>query len=179
MALSSLTGAASAPYTTYDITLVVELPSYESSESNALKFTVYKPLPASIGTFTTNFFCDGTSIPSETDYYKVTNYSNFRGSLSPAGGVSLPDAGSGARYEWYICVNGTVPTSPVLTDNVASGFTGYSVGTYVTLSSLPEYIDSTSSGVPCFLRCKISFPTPGVAALESFADSPPLYLFKF
>lgn len=179
--LGSLTDDTAAPYTTNDIILVVEHPCYESSESDALTFIVYNCLPASIGSFSTELSClGGTHVGAPaTPYYEVGGTSTFNGSvIAYALGLPLPDAGSGASYDWYIGVNGAIPASP---QTSGTSFAGFRVTDYVDLSSLQLYSDSdpdpTSTGVSLTVRCRISFPGADSPALDCYASST-IYLFK-
>ena len=183
VALNSLTDAVSAPYTTNAIKLVVECPSYVSSESDALTFIVYNCLPASIGSFSTELSCTGNPVSlglGNPPGYEVGDTSTFSGSLIlnfPT--TSLPDAGSGAKYEWYVRVN-LAPTDPDPVDSVSdssTGFAGFAVKDYVAIDSLPTYTDPTSTGVRFTLRCWISFPGTTSPALNGYAEST-IYLFK-
>ena len=175
MALSSLTGAASAPYTTYDITLVVEHPSYESSESDALKFKVYPPPPASIAAFETSCDCSGTCLDGSMSY-QVTASSAFTAIISPYFSV-LPAANSGAVFKWYAVVGGTRTLVGGTRDS--SGNLPLSMADLgIDVSTLPSHFAGGSGGLSVYFEYEVSFPGTTLTRTGSPSSTGYLYLFQ-
>ncbi|MBQ3687508.1 MAG: hypothetical protein II932_06725, partial [Treponema sp.] len=176
VALNSLTDTSLVPYTTNDITLIVEHPSYESAESDALKFKVYPPPPASIAAFETSCDCSGTCLDGSMSY-QVTASSAFTAIISSYFSV-LPAANSGAVFKWYAVVGGT---RTLVGTRDSSGNLPLSMADLgIDVSTLPSDFAGGSDGPPLtvYFEYEVSFPGTTLTRTGSPSSTGYLYLFQ-
>ena len=169
VALGSLTDDMAAPCTTNDIKIVVEHPSYVSSESDALTFMVYPTPPAAsdICDFAGHISSDAGGL-MECVFEVYDDSSSITCSLSPSPSTaSLPDASSGAEYKWYLTI-GSSPRTLVKTtdspDDVSFALTELGIH----FSSLPD--SDADSGLHVEFECVVSFP--GTVVTKTSARDP-------
>ncbi len=111
--------------------------------------------------------------------YQVTSGTTLTASLHPAGvgAIALPDASSGAKFEWYVKVDGARSLVSTVYSPANVSFTVAELG--IDVNSLPN--DWASGGVwlsVCF-ECDISFPGTSVHEYGGPASSGGyLYLFQ-
>ncbi len=175
--LAQLADSASPlPATTRAITVVVEHPSYESNESDALKFKVYPPPPASIVAFETSCDCSGTCLDGSMTY-QVTASSAFTAIISPYFSV-LPADNSGAVFKWYAVVGGT---RTLVGTRDSSGNLPLSMSNLgIDVSSLPSDSASGSDGPPLtvYFEYEVSFPGTTLTRTGSPSSTGYLYLYQ-
>ena len=155
--IGALTDDLSLPMTTREISVVVEHPCYESSASVPMKFKLYSSVPASITDFNAEIDCDGGGAMEQT--HAVTASNGFTGHIETSTFLDLPDADSGAQFDWYVKVGSgayTLIKTTYSPDDIS--FSMEDAGINVESLVPEDEIDDDDDYLTVEIKCHISFP---------------------